>query len=96
MFMYLLYSGTCPQPGLPNVDYGALTQVNLVQPLKIHICMWIYLGVSFLWFISSITLITSKSEPKKIKIKILIITLSPIHIHQELYLLMDSSIWNFV
>lgn len=52
--------GKCPQEGLPNMDYGALNAINLIQPLKIHICLWIYLGIGILWFISSITLITSE------------------------------------
>lgn len=59
--LILFFEGTCPQQGLPNMDYAALNSVNLLQPLKVHICMWIYLGISILWFISSITLITSKS-----------------------------------
>lgn len=55
-------SGTCPQEGLPNMDFGALNSINLIHPLKLHICAWLYLGIGVLWLISSITLITSKSR----------------------------------
>lgn len=42
------------------MDYGALRVINLIQPLKIHVCLWLYFGIGILWFISSITLITSR------------------------------------
>lgn len=55
----LMFVGTCAQSGLPDVDYATLDRLNLIRPPQVHICMWIYLALSVLWLISSITLLTS-------------------------------------
>lgn len=55
----LIFAGTCAQSGLPDVDYATLDRLNLIRPPQVHICMWIYLALSVLWLISSITLLTS-------------------------------------
>lgn len=53
------FAGTCAQSGMPNIDFMPISQLNLIQPIQIHICMWIYCSISTLWLISSITLLTS-------------------------------------
>lgn len=57
--VWWLSIGPCSQSGMPNIDYAMINKLNLIKPMQIHICMWIYCGISFLWLISSITLLTS-------------------------------------
>lgn len=63
--MVFVFSGTCAQSGLPEVDYARLDKLNLIRPPQVHICMWIYLALSVLLLISSITLLTSELQSAK-------------------------------
>lgn len=62
IYVWWLSIGPCSQSGMPNIDYAMINKLNLIKPMQIHICMWIYCGISFLWLISSITLLTSKHK----------------------------------
>ncbi|KAG4066319.1 hypothetical protein HA402_000543 [Bradysia odoriphaga] len=53
----LYFRGGCFQPGLPDINFGVIEQLNLMTPANVHAWMWVYLAVSILWAISSITLI---------------------------------------
>lgn len=44
---------------MPNIDFNSINTLNLIKPLQIHICMWVYCAISTCWLISSITLLTS-------------------------------------
>lgn len=44
---------------MPNIDYVPISRLNLMKPMQVYICMWIYLTISIFWLISSITLLTS-------------------------------------
>lgn len=55
----LQFAGTCAQSGMPNIDYAPINRLNLMKPMQVHICMWIYFAASIFWLISSITLLTS-------------------------------------
>lgn len=54
----LYFRGTCFQPGLPDIGFGVIDQLNLMTPANVHAWMWVYLAVSILWTISSVLLIT--------------------------------------
>lgn len=55
--MVTFISGDCVQPGLPPIDMTILEPLNLMGPSAVNAWMWVYLVVSILWLISSITLI---------------------------------------
>lgn len=59
LFFPIFIVGPCPQSGMPNIDFNSINTLNLIKPLQIHICMWVYCAISTLWLISSITLLTS-------------------------------------
>lgn len=52
----LYFRGGCFQH-VPDINFDVIQHLNLMTPSNVHAWMWVYLAVSILWTISSITLI---------------------------------------
>lgn len=55
----VIITGSCEPDGFPVLDMSVLNNVELFQASGVHAFAWVYLFISFLWFICSILLITS-------------------------------------
>lgn len=55
-------SGSCEPDDLPLTDIDSLEGLNLKSPTHVFIWMWVYMLISLLWIVSSITMITSKQK----------------------------------
>lgn len=52
----LYFQGACIPPGFPEEIFGVLDEVQTLTPLDVHAWMWVYLCVSFVWFVSGLLL----------------------------------------
>lgn len=61
-FFKVYFSGPCDQQISQDVSFEVLDNVDYMKASAVHGVIWAYLMLSFFWFISSVTLITSKEE----------------------------------
>lgn len=62
-FFKVYFSGPCDQQITQTVNFESLTNLDYMKPSAVHGVIWAYLMLSFFWFISSVTLLTSEGEP---------------------------------
>lgn len=53
----LYFQGECRPPNFPEDIFAVLDEVSTLTPLDVHAWNWVYLCVSFLWFVSGLLLI---------------------------------------
>jgi hypothetical protein len=53
-------AGDCELSSFPDVDFTAIQTLDLVSPSTLNIWMYVILSLSFVWLLSSFTLIISK------------------------------------
>lgn len=53
----LYFQGNCTPPGFPQDIFKVLDEVQTLTPLDVHAWMWVFLCISFVWFVSGLLLI---------------------------------------
>lgn len=67
--------GDCPNINFPPIEFQPIEELDLVPPSTINIWMWVVVSLSFIWLLSSLTLLMSMRKITIFHLNILILNL---------------------